>query len=115
MNSSNPEPHEVPFSEPEITRETDHVRQYSDFLDVESKAIDVEEKDVLSKTKTSTIQLGIAAASVVFALALGVMIVHYLGPTDWHWLSDEQLDKLESLFSGSGATYILVTLTRRFM
>ena len=44
---------------------------------------------------------------------LGIMLVHYLGPPSWHWLTPEQLDKVESLFSGSGITYITVTLTRR--
>ncbi|TFL16018.1 hypothetical protein [Jannaschia formosa] len=40
--------------------------------------------------------------SVLFAGSLLAWSLHYLLPESWHWLSDEQLSKIQSvLFSGS--------------
>ena len=40
--------------------------------------------------------------AILFLGSLGAWSLHYLLPCDWHWLSDDQLSKIQSiLFSGS--------------
>jgi hypothetical protein len=39
--------------------------------------------------------------AILFVGSLGAWSIHYLLPVDWHWLSEVQLSKIQSiLFSG---------------
>ncbi len=83
-NSQSSRENKIPLvDEPEKSTRQDWLKVYSDFV---GKAIDLEEKETLSKIKTSTLQISIVIAFVVVLLALIAMLIHYLGPTSWHWL-----------------------------
>ena len=45
-------------------------------------------------------------------LFIVVMGWHYLGPTDWGWLSPEQIDHIETTLSGVAVSLIVLFLRR---
>ena len=70
---------------------------------------DDREKSVFHKAFVFFIILGagLVAASVV------VFMWHLLAPEKWHWLTDEQIDRINTFVFGSAAGGLLKTYARR--
>ncbi len=78
-------------------------------------AIETDEKEELSIVKVRIVKALALMGVITFAVAVIILLLHYFGPESWHWLTPLQQTKVESVFGGSGATYLVVSLIRRYV
>jgi hypothetical protein len=51
----------------------------------------------------------------VFAVSMGAWLVHFLTPAYWHWLTAEQLSKIQTvIFSGSLGAVVATYVQKHF-
>ena len=81
----------------------------------ERAAIETGEKEELSIVKIRVVKAFALVGSITFFVALFILLWHYFGPESTHWLTPLQLSKIESVFGGSGAAYLVISLSRRYI
>ena len=80
-------------------------------LEIRNREIELDEKEKLSRIRVTIAR---TAASIGGAVLI-VILVHYLGPASWHWLTDDQLGKIETVLGGSGITALILTSARKYL
>lgn len=99
--STNPQ-NVKPEADPEVAGAYDYVEQRRR-LEIEERQIEVEAGRQRARTTRWAINVGVAIGFV----SLVSVLWHYLAPTAWHWMADEQIVMVRDALGVGGWVYAL--------
>ena len=59
--------------------------------------------------------LGVVVVGLALISGISILMYHYLSPTGYHWLSDQQLRDLQTIATSGLGTAVVVEVVRRYV